>query len=167
MRAIIALTTAAAMLVAGIPTVPAFAQSVVAPVRLETATPNPTMVQIFNAYPQGGEVLSKLIADFIVSNPKLAPDLANYVVKTPGLSNAQKVAAERGLAAALERLGINAADLPPPPPPGAPVAVVGDPGFDPLWLLAAAALIAGIVVCAVECFRHGGGGTASVTVSPH
>jgi len=150
MRAIIALTTAAAMLAAGIPTVPAFAQSVVAPVRLETASQNPAIAEMFKAFPGGGEALSKRIADFIVSNPKLAPDLANYVVNTPGLSKAQKVAAERGLAAALERLGIKAADLPVYKAPPAPV-VVEEP-FNPLWLLAAAALIGGII-CAFECFK--------------
>jgi hypothetical protein len=163
MRAVIALTTAAAMMQAGIPTVPAFAQSTVTPVRLEVVTPDPAIVDIFNTFPMGGEPLSRRIADFIVSNPKLAPDLANYVVKTPALSKAQKVAAERGLAAALERLGINAADL-----PLAPGAVVGGQGFDPgWWFLAASALIAGLVVCAVECSRHGGEGAPSVPVSPH
>src|SRR6266566_8097962 len=140
MRSLIAMTTASAMLVAEIPTVPAFAQDVVAPVRLETATPNPTMVQFFKAYPQGGEVLSKLIADFVVSNPKLAPELANYVVNTPGLSKAQKIAAEHGLAAALKRLGINAADLGYPtkaPPPVEPAPVIEE-GFNPAWLILAA-----------------------------
>src|SRR6266699_2764257 len=156
MRSLIAVATVAAMLVAEFPTVPAFAQNTVLPVRLETATPksatvNPAIVAMFKAYPQGGEALSNRIADFLVSNRKLAPELANYVVYTPGVSRAQKIAAERGVAAALERLGINAADLGPAPvykaPPLPPVV---EEGFNPLWLLAAAALV-GVAVCAIVC----------------
>ena len=73
---------------------------------------------------------------------------------TRGFRIAQKKAAERGMAAAMERLGINAADLPvykAAPPPV-------EEGFNPLWLLAAAALV-GVAVCAIVCgcFRSCGG----------
>jgi hypothetical protein len=155
MRSVIAVTTAVTMLVSGFPSVPAFAQNTVTPVRLEAVTKNkdtvnPAIVAIFKAFPQGGEALSNRIADFIVSNRKLAPELANYVVYTPGLTKAQKIAAERGLAAALERLGINAADLGPPVYKAPPAPVVEEAAFNPLWLLAAAALI-GVGVCAIVC----------------
>ena len=160
MYALIASTIIAAMTLTGIPPAPAFAQNTVTPAHLNAAAANPIMVQIFNAYPRGGEVLTKLIADFIVSHPKLAPELANYVVNTPSLSKAQKIAAERGLAAALERLGINAADLDVPvykspvyKAPTAPPPAVVEEGFNPLWLLAAAA-VAGGIVCALECFQR-------------
>src|SRR5205823_12656678 len=135
MRSVIAVTTAAAMLMAGFPTVPAFAQNTVLPVKLETTTKpvNPAILAMFKAFPQGGEELSNRIADFVVNNRKLAPELANYVVYNPGVVKAQKIAAERGVAMALERLGINAADLGPPvykAPPPAPV--VEEAVFNPL-----------------------------------
>jgi len=152
MRSVVALTTAAALVMAGVPVVPSYAETAVAPVRGAEA-PDPAVINLFKAYPNGGEKLSKGIADLIVSNRKLAPNLANYVVNTPGLSKAQKIAAERGMAAALERLGINAADLGPPvykaPPPPPPV----EAGFNPLWLLVAAAVIGGII-CAFECIKN-------------
>ena len=152
MRSLIVVTTAAALVMAGIPTMPSYGQSAATPARAGAVTPNPAVVALFKAFPQGGEQLSKGIADLIVSNPKLAPDLANYVIKTPGLSKAQKIAAERGLAAALERLGINAADL--GPVYKAPPAPVVEEGFNPWWLLAAAALIGGGIACALECFKE-------------
>jgi hypothetical protein len=153
MRSVIALTTAAALVMAGFPVVPSYAEPPAAPGRAGAEAPDPAVINLFKAYPNGGEKLSKGIADLIVSNRKLAPNLANYVVNTPGLSKAQKIAAERGMAAALERLGINAADIytkaPPAPPPVAPV----EAGFNPLWLLVAAAVIGGII-CAFECVKN-------------
>src|SRR6266567_6289526 len=111
MRSLITVTTAVALVAAGFPTVPGFAQNAVTPVLLEATAPNAAIVEIFKAFPNGGAELSNRIADFVVANRKLAPDLAHYVIHTPGLSKAQKLAAERGLAIAMERLGINAADL--------------------------------------------------------
>ena len=157
MRSVIAVTTAAAMLVASFPTTQASAQDAqnkILPVRLETMpkSVSPEILAMFKAFPQGGEELSNRIADFVVNNRKLAPELAHYVVYNPGVTHAQKIAAERGVAMALERLGINAADLGPAPvykaPPPAPV--VEQAVFNPLWLLAAAAVI-GLVVCAIVC----------------
>jgi len=154
MRSLIVVTTAAALVMAGIPTMPSYGQSAATPARAGAVTPNPAVVALFKAFPQGGEELSKRIADLVVSNRKLAPELANYVVKTPGLSKAQKIAAERGLAAALERLGINAADLGVPvykaPPPPGPV----EEAFCPLCFLAVAAVIGGGIACALECFKE-------------
>jgi hypothetical protein len=154
MRSVIALTTVAALVIAGFPTVPSYGQSAVVPVRAQAEAPNPAVVSLFKAYPQGGEQLSQQIADLLVSNPKLAPNLAHYVVGSKELSNAQKKAAERGLAAAMDRLGINAAEMPVKAPPP----VVEEAAFNPLWLLAAAAAI-GLGVCAAVCgcFRSCGG----------
>src|SRR5262249_34458245 len=108
----------------------------------------PAILGAFPAFPKGGEQLSKRIEDLIVGDPKLAPDLAKYVQTAPDLNKEQKQAALRGLAAALNRLGINAAELPvytkeaPPPPP-----VYGEvPPFVPLLALGA---LAGI--CVVAC----------------
>jgi hypothetical protein len=155
MRSLTALTTAVALVIAGFPTVPSYGQSAVMPVRADSEAPNPAVVSLFKAHPQGGERLSKEIADLIVSNPKLAPNLARYVVNSNGLNNAQKKAAERGMAAAMERLGINAADMEPPIYTKAPVV---EEAFNPLWLLAAAAAV-GLGVCAAVCgcFRSCGG----------
>ena len=157
MRSVIAMSTAAAMLAAGFPSVPAFAQNAVTPVSLEATSASATIAEMFKSFPNGGEALSNRVADFVVKNPRLAPDLANYVVNTPGLSRAQKIAAEHGVAAALQRLGINAADLgyptkAPPPPPVIPAVV--EEGFNPWGLLLAAALVGGIIACAFECFHQ-------------
>jgi hypothetical protein len=166
MRSFFTVTLAAALVMAGIPTPPSYAQSAVTPVRLDVATPAPAFVEMFQAFPKGGEQLSNRVADFIVSNPKLAPALANYLVNAHDLSRGQKIAAEHGFAAALKRLGINAADLGRPPPPvERPVAVVDD-GFNWWWVVAAAALIGGIVACALECFKKHHDDTV-VFVSPN
>jgi len=153
MRSVVALTTAAALVMAGVPVVPSYAETAAAPVRAGAEAPDPAVINLFKAYPNGGEKLSKGIADLVVSNRKLAPNLANYVVNTPGLSKGQKIAAERGVAAALERLGINAADIYTKAPPLAPPPPPVEAGFNPLWLLVAAAVIGGII-CAFECIKN-------------
>jgi hypothetical protein len=84
------------------------------------------------------------------------------VQTAPDLNKEQKQAALRGLAAALNRLGINAAELPvytkEGPPPVAPV--YGEvPPFLPIGLALAA--LAGI--CVVACV---GEGNAAQPVSP-
>jgi hypothetical protein len=125
-------------------------------------TPSPAILAAFEAFPKGGDLLSKRIEDIIVGDPKLAPGLAKYVQTAPDLNKDQKLAALRGLAAALNRLGIKAAELPvytkEAPPPVAPV-YGGVPPFVPLLALAA---LAGI--CAVACV--GEGNAAVIPVSP-
>ena len=49
-----------------------------------------------------------------MTDPKLAPGVAKYVQTAPDLNKEQKLAALRGLAAASNRLGIKAAELPVP-----------------------------------------------------
>src|SRR5262245_4792997 len=125
----------------------------------------PAIVDAFKAFPKGGDQLSKRIEDLIVADPKLAPDLAKYVQTAPDLNKEQKRAALRGLAAALNRLGINAAELPvytkegaPPPPPP----VYGEvPPFVPRRARGA---LAGIGV--VACSTNDGPGTQPIPVSP-
>jgi hypothetical protein len=149
----ISVVCSVAMLVAQMP--PGFAQNAVStPARpaafgaAQDITPSPAIVDAFKAFPKGGELLSKRIEDIIVTDPKLAPDLAKYVQTAPDLNKEQKQAAVRGLAAALNRLGIKAAELPvytkEAPPPVAPV--YGAP-FVPLIALA---VLAGLV-CVVAC----------------
>jgi len=166
-RVSISVLSGVAMLVAQIP--PGFAQDAVSttarPAALSPAQdvpPSPAIVDALKAFPKGGDQLSKRIEDMIVADPKLAPDLAKYVQTAPDLNKDQKQAALRGLAAALNRLGINAAEkevytkegVPPPVVP----AYAEVPPFVPFLGLAA---LAGI--CAVACVGHG---NAAVPVSP-
>jgi len=165
-RVSISVLSGVAMLVAQIP--PGFAQDAVSttarPAALSPAQdvpPSPAIVDAFKAFPKGGDQLSKRIEDMIVADPKLAPDLAKYVQTATDLNKEQKQAALRGLAAALNRLGIKAAELPvytkEAPPPVVP-AYAEVPPFVPFLALAA---LAGI--CAVACVGHG---NAAQPVSP-
>ena len=152
-RISISIVCSVAMLVAQMP--PGFAQNAVStpaqPVALGPAqdvTP-PAIVAAFKAFPKGGDQLSKRIEDIIVADPKLAADLAKYVQTAPDLNKEQKQAALRGLAAALNRLGINAAELPvytkEAPPPVAPVYET-----PPIVAFLPLAVLAGLV-CVVAC----------------
>ena len=166
-RVSISVISGIAMLVAQIP--PGFAQNAAStpaqPAALAPAqevTP-PAIVAAFKAFPKGGDELSKRIEEMIVADPKLAPDLAKYVQTAPDLNKEQKQAALRGLAAALNRLGIKAAELPvytkeAPPPVAGPV--YGDP-IPPLLGLAAVAGLACVLACS-----GGGGGTFVPPVVP-
>ena len=116
-RVAISVVSGIAMLVAQMPL--GFAQNAVStPARsaafspAEDVTPSPAILDAFKAFPKGGDLLSKRIEDIIVTDPKLAPGVAKYVQTAPDLNKEQKLAALRGLAAALNRLGIKAADLP-------------------------------------------------------
>jgi hypothetical protein len=144
MRCLIAVTASVAMLVAQVPLVPAFGQS--APPAPQAATQNPVIEATFKAFPNGGEPLSMRIADLLVANPKLATELLIYMRNAQGLSRAQKVAAEHGLAAAADRLGIQARQVcPPRAPAGAccPDGTLRDAQWgcgDDLWFVALAFL---------------------------
>ena len=109
MRSLIAITASVTMLLAQVPLVPAYADTT-APAP-QVATQNAAIAAAFNAYPNGGEALSKQVLGLVMSNPKLAPDVVIYMRNTPGVNRAQKLAAEHGLAAALDQLKIKAADL--------------------------------------------------------
>ena len=154
-RVAISVVSGVAMLLAQMPV--GFAQNAVStPARTaayspaEDVTPSPAILDAFKAFPKGGDLLSKRIEDIIVTEPKLAPGLAKHVQTAPDLNKEQKLAALRGLAAALNRLGIKAAELPvykeaaPLPPPPAEV------GVSPLLLLLGLGATAGIV-CAALC----------------
>ena len=148
MRSVIAVVSAVAIVLAQIP--PGFAQNAGSaqpaaynPALDATVTVNPAIVAAFKAFPKGGDPLTKRIADIIVKDPSLAPGLVKHVMTDPGLSKDQKLAAERGLAEALTRLGVKAADMPvyKAPPPQAAV-------YDYTWILGLLA-IAGIVCLAL------------------
>ena len=159
MRSVIAITSAMSMILAQMPTT-GFAQSAASlaqPVALaspaeaqppEAGALNPAIEKAFKAFPNGGDGLVKRISNLVVKNPKLATDVLKYVQTAPGVTYGQKTAAEHGLAAALERLGINAADMAVKAPP--PQAVE-----DYTWLAAlAAALVVGGIVCIAVCNHH-------------
>jgi hypothetical protein len=153
MRSVIAVVSSVAMLVAQMPATPAFAQNAVSPaaqrvnLNADQAGPqNPVIAEAFQAFPKGGDPLSKRIADIIAKDPKLAVALVKFVQTAPGLSIDQKLAAERGLAAALNRLGIKAADMPVKALP--PVAEA----YDYTWLLALAAIAA--LICLGVCHKN-------------
>ena len=153
MRSVIAVVSSVAMLVAQVPATPAFAQSAVSPAALQRVNlnaaqagpQNPVIAEAFQAFPKGGDPLSKRIADIIAKDPKLAVALVKFVQTAPGLSTDQKLAAERGLAAALNRLGIKAADMPVKAP------VVAE-AYDYTWLLALAAIAA--LICLGVCHKN-------------
>ena len=160
LRLPVVIISSVALVVAQIPS--GFAQNAAQP-RAEVAalspaqaTPSPAILDAFKAYPKGGDELSKRVEDIIVSDPNLAPGLAKYVQTDQSLSKEQKQAAFNGLAAALNRLGINAADMHVKAPvyKAPPAAVVPPPVACWGCVVAALAIIGG-VICAVEC--HGGG----------
>jgi hypothetical protein len=151
LRFLIGIASCVAMLVAQVPS--GFAQQAVSPVQPaavgpgQDATPSPAILEVFKAYPKGGDELSKVIEDLIVSDPQLAPALARHLQTAPSLNKEQKQAAFRGLAAALNRLQIRAADMPiyKAPPP-----VVEE---FPWWPVVLGALIVGGgIACVAFCF---------------
>ena len=153
MRSIITLTSTVAMMLAQVPTT-GFAQSTAPaqPVAFssapQTAAQNAAIDKAFKAFPNGGDVLVKRISDLITRDPKLATDLVKYVQSAPGVTYGQKIAAERGLAAALERMGVKAADMPTKAPP-----MQQAEAYDYTWLavLAALAVVGGIICVAGAC----------------
>ena len=165
LRSAIAVVSSVAMLVAQMPS--GFAQNAVStPARpaasapAQDATPSPAILDAFKAFPNGGDLLSKRIEDLVVKDPKLAVGLAKYVQTAPtvgkdsseGLTREQKLAAFRGLAAALNRMRIYAADLPvykapPREPPPAPWVVP--------WGAVMGLVGIGIVTCLEFCDSDG------------
>jgi hypothetical protein len=131
MRSLIAVAASVAMLAAQVPFRPAFGQSP-PPAPQATIQPSAIIDATFKAFPNGGEPLSMRITDLIAANPKLAAEFVVYMRSAQGLSRAQKLAGEHGLAAAADRLGITAQ---------ARAQVGGDPWA---WVWALAAIGVGV-----------------------
>jgi hypothetical protein len=158
----ISVACSVAMLVAQIPH--GFAQNAASPPPSQAAfspaedvTPSPVILDAFKAFPKGGDQLSKRIEDLIVADPKLAPGLAKYLQTALDLNKEQKKAAFRGLAAALNRLGINAAEKPVvytkegAPPPVVPYAE----GPPPVMILGTLVGL-GVFACVLACREEEG-----------
>src|SRR6516165_6973681 len=163
----ISIICSVAMLVAQMP--PGFAQNAVStpaqPAAFAPAqevTP-PAIVDAFKAFPKGGDLLSKRIEDIIVADRKLAPDLAKYVQTAPDLNKDQKQAALRGLAAALNRLGIKAAEY-PVPPLVTKEGIVAPPVYEDPWAWALGLAALGAIVCVAACSR--GASSQAIVVTP-
>ena len=149
LRKLSAIVAVTATVAGGFPSSPVFAQARVIPT---SATPTAPVDQAalipstIKAFPNGGEPLKLAISDLIVKHRNLAANLITYLRTKPSLTPAQKQAIVAGLADALNRLGIVAADLALPVKAGGPVGEGGQVGgFDPtlLVLLAAAGAAAG------------------------
>jgi hypothetical protein len=164
MRSLIAITASVAMLMAQVPLVPAYADTT-APAP-QVATQNAAIAAAFNAYPNGGQALSKQVLGLVMSNPQLAPDVVIYMRNTPGVNRAQKLAAEHGLAAALDQLKIKAADLGVPPPIVTKdyVPTVANVWEDP-WFIAAAIAAVGAAICIAVCQTNSGATTIVVNTA--
>ena len=158
-RISISVACSVAMLVAQIPH--GFAQNAASPPPSQAAfspaedvTPSPAILDAFKAFPKGGDLLSKRIEDIIVGEPKLAPGLAKYMQTAQDLNKEQKRAAFRGLAAALNRLGIKAAELPvytkEAPPPVVPYAE-----GPPLVAILGTIVALGVFACVLACREEG------------
>jgi hypothetical protein len=168
-RVSISVACSVAMLVAQVP--PGFAQTKPSTPPLQAAlspaqedvTPSPAVLDAFKAFPKGGDLLSKRIEDIIVGEPKAAPGLAKYVQTATDLNKEQKQAALRGLAAALNRLGIQAAELPVYTKEGALPAAAPPPEFYGGAAFLGLAALAGI--CVVACLGSSPPGLI-VPVSP-
>jgi hypothetical protein len=148
MRPLIAMVASVAMLAAQVPLTPARAQTAPAPAP-QVVSENSVIAKAFKAYPNGGDALSKDIKALILSNPKLAPDVVIYIRNAQGLNRAQKLAAEQGVAAAADQLGIKAAERPVPPLVTKDVIVAPPP--DDLWLIALGLLGVAAAACIAAC----------------
>jgi hypothetical protein len=150
MRSVVAIIASVAMLVGQVPLVPAFGQS--ASPAPQASMANPVMAETFKAFPSGGDPLTRRIADLITANPKLAPEFVIYMRNAKDLSKAQTTAAEQGIAAAADRLGIKGQV----------------PGFqnDPWFALAALLAVAGTAAMAYGLSQANNNNNGAVFVNP-
>jgi len=173
-RKLTAVIGVAAIVAAGFPPVPVFAQARIVPTSATPAAPVDQAALIsstIKAFPNGGEPLKIAISDLIVKHRELAASLATYLRTEPSLTSAQKQAIVAGLGNGLNRLGIVAADLgvraTGAPATGAPAADGTVGSLDP-WLIALLVGAAGVGVWALTRVNTGGTTVAGGTlVSPN
>jgi hypothetical protein len=145
-----AIVAIAATLVAGFPASPVLAQAPVLPASTTPAVPvNPGALisSTVNAFPNGGEPLKLAISDLIGKHPDFAGSVATFLRNNPSLTRAQKQAIFAGLADALKRMKLFAADM-----PTKAAVIEPEPGINP-WLVALLVAAAGAgIACGFLCF---------------
>jgi len=164
MRSLIAITASVAMLAAQVPALPAYAESAPA-VPQATAAQTAAVAAVFKAYPNGGDPLSKQVVGLIMSNPKLAPEFVIYMRNAATLNRAQKLAAEHGLAAALEQLKVKAADL-GVRPLVTKDGIVAEP-LEDAWFVALSILAVAAAVCIAACRENNNNNVVVIQASTH
>ena len=160
LRKVTAVVAVTATVAAGFPSSPVFAQGRVIPTRaapadIEQIAPIAPVDQValisstIHRFPNAGEPLKLAISDLIVNHREFAASLVTVLRTDPSLTPAQKEAIVAGVADALNRLGIVAADMPVKgmPVKALPAPVVG--GFP--WWLVFLALAGGGAACAALC----------------
>jgi hypothetical protein len=100
--------TALAIAVAAVSPVPSLAQAVIARPAPTSAAIDLVVTATIKAFPEGGQALTDRIRTLILQNNDLAVDVAKYLNSRELMSAAQREAVEKGLAEALNRLGISA-----------------------------------------------------------
>jgi hypothetical protein len=160
LRKLTAVVAVTATIAAGFPSSPVFAQARVIPTRaaptdIEQIAPIAPVDQValisstIHRFPNGGEPLKLAVSDLIVNHRDLAASLVTVLRTDPSLTPAQKQAIVAGVADALNRLGIVAADMPVKAIPAAKPVVGGFP-----WWLVFLALAGGGAACAAACGEH-------------
>ena len=105
MRKLTAIIVASALVAAGFPMAPVFAQAQLASTGAVLPSDPMTMIMsTINAFPNGGEPLKLAISDLIVQHPELADRIIAYLKNNPKLPPAQKEAVFAGVADGLSRL---------------------------------------------------------------
>lgn len=98
-RTMVAVTTCAVFLLASVPPRPSIAQG----------SSGAAAANIFASYPGGGPGLKEAIKNLVLSDPTVASDIVQYL-KNANLTDAQRQAAEQGLAEALNQLLLRGED---------------------------------------------------------
>jgi hypothetical protein len=107
MRKMIVYVVAASVGFCAVAPVPGYAQVVATPSGVSSKV-DPVVVATFSAFPNGGQALTDRIRTLILQNNDLASDVARYLRDRSTLSTEQREAAEKGLAQALNKLGVYA-----------------------------------------------------------
>jgi hypothetical protein len=98
-RSLVVAIICGALIFAGVPPAPSYAQG----------SSGAAAANIFASYPGGGPGLTQAIKNLVLNDPTSASDVAQYL-KNANLTDAQREAAEQGLAEALNQLLLRGED---------------------------------------------------------